>query len=529
MKLFKAMATIAGFTMLSRVAGMVRDMLTASYLGAGPIADAFFVALKLPNFFRRIAGEGAFSVSFVPLYSRILEQEGEEAAGRFAGRTFSVMMVVLSLFTLLMMAAMPWVIHVIAPGFEEGTERYSLAVLLTRFSFPYLMLMSLVSLFGGLLNAHHRFGPFAAAPIIFNLSLICALLIGGWLAPSAGHAMAVAVSISGVLQLAMVVWYARRHKISFIIQRPKLDEKTRLLFRKMGPGVLSAGVFQVNLFVDMMIGSLLPAGSISYLYYADRLNQLPLSIAGIAVGTALLPMLSRSLAADNSEESQSLFNRSLEFCFLIALPAAVALLVVPQPLVSTLFEHGQFTERDALTTSYVLMGYGVGLPAYIAGKVFMTAFWSSQDTITPVRVSILTTLLNVVFCLMFIGWLGAPGISLATGLVGWVQVYLLHKHLKRKDSLRFDDRLREVFPKIAICSCLMAIVLAALGYGMRDFFHASLAFKLIGIAVLLGGGAMTYAMAVHFSGVFKFQDLKKYLTRQRGTNDQTNSIGNAAD
>lgn len=529
MKLFKAMATIAGFTMVSRIAGMVRDMLTASFLGAGPVADAFFVALKLPNFFRRIAGEGAFSVSFVPLYSKTLEQDGEEEASRFSGRVFSLMLVILSVFTVVMMVFMPWVIHVIAPGFEEGTQRYSLAVLLTRFSFPYLLLMSLVSLFGGILNAHHRFGPFAASPILFNLSLIAALGVGGFIAPSVGHAMAVAISLSGVLQLGMMIFFLRKYKIKFHFQKPKLDEKTRTLFRKMGPGILSAGVFQVNLFVDMMIGSLLPAGSISYLYYADRLNQLPLSIAGIAVGTALLPMLSRALAGEDIEESRSLFNRSLEFCFLVALPAAVALLIIPFPLVATLFEHGKFSEQDALITSYVLMGYGVGLPAYIASKVFMTAFWSYGDTSTPVRISILTALLNIVFCLMLIGWLGAAGISLATGLVGWLQVYLLHKQLVGKEALRFDDRLKEVFPKIAVCSCIMAIVLAALGYGLRNEFQGALASKLAGTSILIGGGAVTYALAVYLSGIFKLQDIKKYLTHRRGLDDQTNSIGNAAD
>jgi putative peptidoglycan lipid II flippase len=531
MKLLKAMATIIGFTMLSRVAGMVRDILTAAYLGAGPVADAFFVALKLPNLFRRMAAEGAFSVSFVPLYSKILEQEGEDEAAKFAGRTFSIMVLILAVFSVIVMTAMPFVIHVIAPGFENGSDRYDLAVEMTRLSFPYLLLMSLVALFGGMLNAHNKFGPFAAAPIIFNTALIAALLIGSHtnMSPTVGHAMAVGVSVSGILQLLMMVAYVRKHKIHFHIRMPKLDERTKKLFRLMGPGMLAAGVFQVNLFVDMMIGSLLPEGSISYLYYADRLNQLPLSIAGIAVGTALLPMLSRSLAAENMEESKDLFNRALEFCFFVALPAAVALLVVPIPMVSVLFEYGKFDIDDARLTSYVLMGYAIGLPAYIASKVFMTAFWSRHDTMTPVKISIITALSNVMLCLLLIGWLGVAGISLATGIVGWLQVYLLRKKLKGNEVMEFDDRLRDVFPKIVLSSCAMAIVLAGIGYGLHDFFHGSVPQRIVAIVALVGGGALTYALAVQASGILKIQDIKKYLTRKRGLNHETNSVGNAAD
>ena len=516
MKLLKAMATIAGFTMISRVAGMARDMLTASYLGAGPVADAFFVALKLPNFFRRIAAEGAFSVSFIPIYSRTLAQESEDEAGKFSGQVFSLMTLILAVFSVVVMLAMPWIIHVIAPGFEGGTQRYTLAVVMTQMSFPYLMLMSLTALFGGMLNAHHKFGPFSAAPIIFNLSLIGAMVFCSELFPTVGHAMALGVTVSGVLQLILMVFFVRKHKIVFHWQRPQLSDKTKSLFKLMGPGILSAGIFQVNLFVDMIVASLLSTGAISYLYYADRLNQLPLSMAGIAVGTALLPMLSKSLAADNKEESQDLFNRSLEFCFFVALPAAVALLIVPLPMVATLFQHGEFTAKDAQITAYTLMGYGVGLPAYIASKVFMTSFWAQQDTVTPVKISIITALTNTFLCLLFIGLLGVAGISLATGLTGWLQVYLLHRQLKKRDVLTFDDRLRDVFPKIAICSCVMAAVLSMLGYVLQPYFQDSLFVKILALVALLGGGAITYALAVHVSGILKISDIKKYLSRKKG-------------
>lgn len=513
MKLFKAMATIAGFTMASRVAGMARDMITASVLGAGPIADAFFVALKLPNFFRRVAAEGAFSVSFVPLYTKTLTQEGERGAGEFSGQVFSVLFLILSLFSVVVIALMPWIIHAIAPGFHEGSERYHYAVIMTQMTFPYLLLMSLVTLFGGMLNAHHRFGPFSAAPIIFNLTLIFFMLVLTPLFPSAGHAMSIGVTTSGVIQLAMMVYFVRRNKIRFVWQKPQLGEKTRRLFKLMGPGVVSAGIFQVNMFVDMMLASLLPVGAISFLYYADRLNQLPLSLAGIAIGTALLPMLSKALAENDHSESRSMFNRSLELCFMVALPAAVALLIVPVPMIATLFEHGEFTRTETLQTSYVLMGYGLGLPAYVASKVFMTAFWAHQDTMTPVKISIMTALANIALCLALIGFLGVAGISLATGLVGWMQVYLLYRQLKGKEALEFDERLRTVFPKIALSSCIMAVVLSLSWYVLRDQFSGSLWTEILALVALLGGGAITYALAIQVSGVLNLKEIKTYLKR----------------
>jgi putative peptidoglycan lipid II flippase len=528
MKLFKAMATVAGFTMVSRVTGMVRDMLTASYLGAGPIADAFFVALKLPNFFRRIAGEGAFSVSFIPLYSKTIAQEGEEEAAKFAGQVFSLMTVILGIFTAVMMVLMPFVIHVIAPGFEDGTQRYEAAVSMTLMSFPYLMLICLTALFGGILNAHNKFAPFAAAPILFNLTLIAALLLGHNIFPTAGHAMALGISASGVLQVGLMVYFLRRHKIQFHFQPPRLTEKVRKLFRLMGPGVIGAGVFQINLFIDMMIASLLAAGSISYLYYADRLNQLPLSIAGIAVGTALLPMLSRALSAGNHAEGRNLYNRSLEFCCLIAIPAAVALLIVPIPMVATLYEHGKFSYQDTLTVAYVLMGYGVGLPAYVAGKVLMTAFWSRHDTITPVKISIITAVCNSLMAFALI-WtpLGVAGISLSTGLAGWIQIYLLRRALKDNTILTLDERIETVFPKIVISSVVMGFVLALLAYILQPFFHGAIVNKVWAIVALLGGGFVVYAACIHLTGVLTLAEIKKYMTR--GPKDETHSLRHAAD
>jgi putative peptidoglycan lipid II flippase len=519
MKLVKAMTTVAGYSLLSRVTGMVRDILSAAVLGTGPLADAYFVALKLPNMFRRIAAEGAFSVSFIPLYSRTLENEGEESAAHFAGRTFSIMTIVMSFFTILMMIGMPWVIRVIAPGFEDDGLRYMPAVEMTQITFPYLMLMTLTSLFGGMLNAHNKFGPFAAAPIVFNAFNIAAILIAEHWFPESEKAvpygLAWAVSISGIFQLLLMLFFIRRHKIKFHWQGLVPDEKVRKMFRLMGPGVLAAGILQINIFVDTIFASTLGTGAVSYLYYADRLNQLPLGVIGLAVGSALLPLLSRSVSSNNINEARDLFNRSLEHTYLVALPASVALLVAPVPFVALLFERGEFTRADTMITSYVLMGYAMGLPAYIAGKVFATVFWSRQDTLTPVKVSIATSVLNIILCVLFIKPLGVAGIALATGLSGWLQLYLYTRLLKKDEVGMYDDRFRSVFHKIALSTCLMAAVLSGLSYVLQDWVHGDTLRKILAVGTMVGAAGITYFLAVLKSGVFNINDIKELLKRKK--------------
>ena len=519
MKLVKAMTTVAGFSLLSRLTGMVRDIMMAAAIGRGPLADAFFVALKLPNMFRRIAAEGAFSVSFIPLYSKTLETEGEEGAAYFSGRTFSIMTLVMGIFSVLMMIAMPLVIRVIAPGFYEAGVSYAPAVEMTRITFPYLLLMTLTSLFGGMLNAHNKFGPFAAAPIIFNFFNISAIFVGQHFFPESDKAvpylLSYAISISGVFQLLLMIAYVRKYKIKFHWQGLVPDQKIKKMFKLMVPGIIGAGILQINIFVDTLFASKLGTGAVSSLYYADRLNQLPLGVIGIAVGAALLPLLSRSISANNIAESKDLFNRSLEHTYLIALPASVALLVTPVPFIALLFERGEFTRADTLITAHVLMGYALGLPAYIAGKVFATVFWARQDTTTPVKVSIASSVLNIILCICFIKPLGVAGIALATGLSGWLQLFLYSRVLKGHDVGSYDERFKRVFPKIALSTCAMAIVMAACGYVLRDWFHGDTLHKLVAVAILCGLAGLTYAVCVLKSGVLDINEIKALLKKRK--------------
>ena len=526
-RLLRAMATVAGLTGISRILGFIRDVLTAAILGAGPLADAFFVALKLPNFFRRVTAEGAFSVSFVPIYSKKIARvtgKGSEAeaaqreANLFASRALSFMLLILVPFTLLALWAMPWVIYGLAPGFIGDASRYDLAVELSRITFPYLLLMSMTALLGGVMNAHERFAPFAAAPVLFNCALIAALLWGEHLefVKTPGHAMAWGVAGAGVLQLLWLVICVSTHgvpKIHLGLTLPKWDEDIRKLFKAMGPGVVGAGVMHINLFIDVVLASLLGAGAISFLYYADRLNQLPLGIVGIAMSAALLPLFSKALEKKNTEEAKGLYNRAMEVCLMLALPAAAALIVVPEALITVLFERGAFTAENTIETSKVLRAYAIGVPAYICMKLLSTAYWAQHDTGSPVKISIIATLLNIVLSLLLIVPLGVAGIALATGLTGWLQCYLLRRGLKNMEAASWDTRFLGNLPKIIGATCLMAAGLAITAQGLSVWFAGTLFEQIAALVILVGGGIALYATALVMFGAVTKEDISGFLQR----------------
>lgn len=512
MSLLKAMTTIGGLTGLSRIAGFARDIMMAGILGAGPIADAFFVALKLPNFFRRVTAEGAFSVSFIPLYTKTLENEGRAAADDFASNVFVIKALYLSVFVVLAVLAMPFIIMGIAPGFETGGDRYDLALEMSRITFPYLLFISLSALLGGVLNALGRFGPFAFAPVIFNLCLIIALALDHMF-ESAGHALAYGVLAAGIGQMAYLFFCARGQGFFLKIAAPHYDHKIKKVLTLMGPGIVGAGVIHINLFADLIMASFLGEGSISYLYYADRLNQLPLGIVGIAIGTALLPMLSSALAKGEGDKARHLFNRALEYSLLLALPAAAALIVIPAPIIQVLFERGAFSAADSAQTSFVLALYAIGLPSYIMIKVFSTAHWSREDTLTPVKIAVKATLLNIILSLAFIQIIGVAGIALGTGLTGWLQVYLHMRSLKTHSAAQFDERFKRVFIRLVFSTLVMSAVLLfamKLGHGA---FDETIFIQILALAGLIFTGIFTYAACVLATGAIKIQDIKGYVTQ----------------
>ncbi len=330
-----------------------------------------------------------------------------------------------------------------------------------------------------------------------------------------GHALSWGLFGAGVLQFIGLVACIRMYKIRIGFKMPKFDADIKKLFRLMGPGVLGAGVVHINLFVDIIIASTLATGSISYLYYADRLNQLPLGMVGIAVGTALLPMLSRAMAGDKADEARHLFNRALEVCLLLALPAGVAMVIAAEPLIQSLFQYGQFDAEDARITSYVLMGYALGVPAYVAGKVFSTAYYAQHDTKTPVKVAVICALTNIALALVLIQFMGVAGIALSTGVCGWLQFTLMLRGLKSNTAVGFDDRFKRSLPRLIFSSCLMAFVLAIVAFYSKDYYVGTKFEKIAALALLVASGLATYFLTVFATGAIKITDIKNLLTRKK--------------
>ncbi|AWK86021.1 murein biosynthesis integral membrane protein MurJ [Azospirillum thermophilum] len=515
MSFARAIATVGGLTLLSRLAGFARDILTAAVLGAGPVADAFFVALKLPNLFRRLFAEGAFGVAFVPLFSAELQTRGRAAAVAFAEEALAILLAALIPFTLAAVAAMPWLMHGLAPGFVDEPEKFGLAVDMARLTFPYLMLVSLVALLGGVLNALDRFGPFAAAPIAFNLTLVAALLGAPRLGLEPGKAMAAAVTLSGVVQLVWMAWACRGAGVVLRLARPRMTPGMRRLFRLVGPGAIGAGVMQINLFLGIVLASLLPSGAVSYLYYADRLNQMPLGVIGIAIGTALLPVLARHAAAGDEPMVRHYLSRALEFSLLLGLPAATALGVAGLPIVSVLFERGAFGPEEARATAWALAGYAVGIPAYVIVKSLNAAFFARHDTVTPVRVAVVVTVVTALLAVALLPVMGHVGIALATGLTAWLDVALLVGAMKTRGHWSFDGRLGRRAPRIVAAAVGMGAALGAGSALLAPWLGApSTAVRFGALALLVSGGMAVYGLLAQILGATDLADLRTMLKRE---------------
>lgn len=513
MTLLRSVATVGGYTMVSRVLGFVREVLTAAYLGAGPMADAFFVALRLPNMFRSLFAEGAFSAAFVPLFAGAIAKDGRPAAQRFAEDALAALVVALIVFVIAGEVLAPWILRVIAPGFGADPDKFALAVELTRIMFPYLLFMSLVALLGGVLNSVERFAATAATPVLLNLFLIGVLL---WVRPVTGQALAWAVTTAGFAQFLWLVVSCRQAGMPLSLPRPRLSPEIRNLVRVMLPAVLGAGITQVNLVVSTAIASLLPTGAVSYLNYADRLNQLPLAVVGIAVGTAILPPLSRQVRTGDAAGAIDTQNRGLEYALLLTLPAAIALALAAHPILTVLFQHGKFTAADAQATAPALAAYAAGLPAFVLIKVLAPGFFARQDTRTPVKIAMATMAVNIVLTVAL--GIGLPlahvGVALATTIAGWVNALSLAAVLHRRGHFALDARSRRSLPRIAVAALGMGALIVLLQYELAGALAASLSTQLTALTVLVGGGLLSFAALALAFGVADWQELKRRLRRR---------------
>lgn len=516
MALLRSIATVGGFTMISRFLGFARDILIAATLGAGPVADAFFVAFKLPNFFRRLFAEGAFNAAFVPLFARQMAEGGRDAARGFAAEVLSVLVVTLLLFVTALQIAMPWVMQGFAPGFIDDPARFDLAVVLAQITFPYLLFISLVSQLGGVLNALGRFAAAAATPIILNLCLIAAIVGLTPFVDTPGHALAWGVAVAGAAQFIWLMVACHRADFELRLRRPRLTPRVKRLLILMIPGAIGAGVVQVNLLIDVVIASLLPAGSVSYLYYADRINQLPLGVIGVAVGTALLPLLSRQLRSGDDAAAAGSLNRALEFSLLLTLPGAAALLVMPTPVVSVLFERGAFGAAETSATAAALAAYAVGLPAYVLIKVLGPGFFAREDTATPVKVAAGGVALNLVLNLVLMGPLLHVGIALATAISAWVNAGLLAFLLARRGHFTADVRLRRSVPRTLLASAGMAGLLWIVADALGQFTAADPVREALALALLIALGLGAFAVFAIVFGAARLADIRRMLDRSAG-------------
>ena len=503
MNLLGAIATVGGMTMISRILGFARDIMVAAALGAGPLADTFFVAFKLPNLFRRLFAEGAFNAAFVPQFSGLLESEGLRAARIFAEQALAVLLWSLLLFVILVEIAMPWVLLGFAPGFATVPEQFNMAVLLTRITFPYLLFISLISLMAGVLNSLGKFTAAAATPIFLNLCLIGAVLWLVHFTPTPAHALALGVTIAGGVQFVWVFFHVGRIGIRLRLPAPKLTPAVRSMLKRIIPAAVGAGVYQISMLIDTIIASLLPAGSISYLFFADRVNQLPMGVVGVAIGTALLPVISREVSAGDHAAAIDSQNRALEFSLFLAIPAAAALIVIPVPVISVLFERGAFGTAETVATASALAVYATGLPAYILVKGLTPGFFAREDTATPVKIGIFAVVLNLILNLILMKPFLHIGIAAATSASAWVNAILLAYILHRRHHLTPDSRLKSRLPRIILASVFMAGLLYAGMLGLDEFLAGSQGQKITALVFLIVGGLTVYT---HLAFRFRFAD-----------------------
>ena len=513
--MLRGILTVGGWTMASRIMGFARDILIAAIAGTGPVADAFFIALRVPNLFRRLFGEGAFNAAFVPEFSGILATEGTEPAKRFAEQAMAVLAFWLVLLTIAGEIFMPQLMHLLAPGFMEVPGKGELTVTLARITFPYVLLICLAALLSGVLNGLDKFAAAAAAPLLFNGVSIAAMLLMTPYVPTVGHSLAWGVTISGVLQLALLAWAVRRAGMALHIPRPRMTPQMRHLLARMGPGLLGAGVTQLNLAVDVIIVSLLPPGSASLLYYADRVNQLPLGVIGTAVGTALLPLLSRQARAGENDQAKATLSRALEVTMALTLPAALALGVAGEPIMLVLFGRGAFDAHAAELSAQALAAYAFGLPAFVVVKVLVPAFFAHGDTSTPVRVGFMAIALNLTLNLLFMVPLRHMGPALATSLSAIFNVLTLGILLARRGRLVIDRRLQLRLARMAAASLAMAIALVVVERVMFVRLEMAPGLRWLALAGLVGSGLLAYAIAGQLVGAFDVRDMLAVIQRRR--------------
>ena len=508
MNLVRSITTVGGYTIGSRLFGFVREVLTASFLGAGGAADALVVAIKLPSLFRRLFAEGAFNASFVPLFAGILATKGKEEARTFAERILTLWIGALFLLILCVELFLPTLMPLFVPGFKDTPDRLYYAIEFSRITFPFIFFISLTVLYSGMLNSIDRFAIVASSPMAGNMAIIAVVLGFYDKFSSSGYAFAWGILVCGILQWLWVWIPSLKEGMGLKFVRPHFDENVKRFFKILAPAAFGSGIVQINLFIGAFLASWLPVGAISYLNYADRLNQLPLSVIGVAVSTALLPILSRQIRTGALENARDTQSQAIEFSMFLTLPAALALIFLAEPFVMMVFERGAFTEQDTWNTALTLQALAVGLPAYVLIKVFSSSFFARQDTLTPVCTACAGVVVDIGLSLALMGPFQQVGIGFATAAAGWVNALLLGYILWHKGFLYFNTHLKKFGSRMILTCGGTVVLLKSFQFLAQPLFLRGELVRDLSITALISFGLFSFLLLSHFMGVMKFQQLK---------------------
>ncbi len=520
--LFKIISIVGSLTFLSRILGYFRDLLIARVIGAGLISDCFFVAFKLPNLFRRILGEGAMNAAFIPVVSGVRTKSGKKSADAFFSNIFSFLLVALLAFVLILEIFMPLIITLIAPGFSDNPEKFNHSINLTRFTFPFVLFICLTSLMGAYLNTLGKFASMAVTPIILNLSLIFTLLIffkseNLFLISST---LSFVVSIAGIIQVIWMYYNIRRNKsklsINFsFLKTFKRDKEITKFFKLLLPAILGNGAYQINLLIDMILASTLPDGSISFLYYADRVNQLPLGVLGIAIGTALLPVLSSQVKKNQKKEAEKSISKAIKFGILFSIPSFFGLLIFSENIISFLFFRGAFEYKDVQATSSALIALCCGLPAFIMIKILVIPFFANEDTKTPIKISLFCMSINLILNLILIREFLHVGLAISTSVSAWINFILLFYILNKNLNYSFDISIFKVFLKVSLASLTMSYIVLKTYEFMINNFEMYTLFNTNFILILcIIFGIIIYSALMYFLGI-KELEINKWKIQKK--------------
>ena len=520
MKLVRTLGSVGGLTLASRLLALVRDSLQARYVGAGFASDAFTIAFRLPNMFRALFAEGAFSAAFIPMFNAKVNEDGGLPAGlAFAEQALAVLFAILLPLTVVLIAAAWPLTWVMSLGFAEQqptAEQFNFAVHLSRITIPYLALISLASLLGGILNSVGRFWVNAAAPVLLNIAMVTALVFFHGDPLQTAEAQAVAIPIGGALQLAWLAWSCRAAGVSLRPRRPRLNPEVKRLMKLILPAAAGAGASQINLLISSALAAgLLSSGSISYIYYADRLNQLPLGMIGIGLGTILLPTVSRLLTSGKEAEAMETQNRGIELALFLTLPAMVALIVAAEPIVRGLFQYGEFDAADARNCAMALAGFSIGLPSYVMVKVLTPGYYARHDMRTPVRYAIWSVGVNIVANAILIPTIHHVGPPLATALSSTVNVWMLYRTLVKRGHFAADAQLRRRLPRLALAALLMGGAVFAFDRLLDPWLDGLMWQRYAGLVMLVSGGVAIYGVACFVTRAFTIGDIKALIRKRR--------------